>query len=122
MHSPKGKKGFVTKYGIGERESEDAMNFMTANGQTSTSTKADIVIEELNDTVSPFVMEDSVLSIGRRCAQDGYSFMWLSGEDPVMVDKEGKVIRMRVAGHIPYLVTNDNRPYTPIMARRPRRR
>ena len=49
-----------------------AMTFMTANGVTETDQKVDLVIDEIKDTISPFVMEESVLSIGKRCADYGY--------------------------------------------------
>ena len=51
------------------------MTFMTANGVTEAGQKVDLIIDEIKDTISPFVME----------------------EPPSVL-----VIRLRVKDHIPY--------------------
>ena len=38
----------------------EAMTLMTANGITETDQKVDLVIDEMKDTISPFVMEESL--------------------------------------------------------------
>ena len=74
------------------------------------------VVNEIKDTISPFVMEESpsVLSIGKRCADNGYGFLWMPGEEPVMFDDQKTVIRLRVKDHIPYLVPNDEAEHEPL--------
>ena len=70
----------------------------------------------MKDTISLFVMEESpsVLSIGRRCADSGYGFVWMPGEEAVMFDYRKSVIRLRVKGHIPHLVTKDETEHGPL--------
>ena len=85
------------KLGLSPRMSSEAMTFMTANGITETDQKVDLVIDETKDTISPFVVEE--------CADSGYGFLWMPGEEPVMFDDRMSVIRLRVKDHTPYLVT-----------------
>ena len=88
----------------------ETMTFMTANGIPETDQKVDLVIDEMKDTISHFVMEESpsILSIGRS-ADSGYGF--LPGEEPVMFDD---IKSVRVKGHIPYLGTNDETEQGPL--------
>ena len=62
-------------------------------------------IVRLKETITPFIMNDSpaLLSVGRRCMLDGYSFVWTSGKRPILVRPDGMVIELTVSGHIPYL-------------------
>ena len=91
------------------------MTFMTANGITETDQKVDLVIDDMKDTISPFVMEESpsVLSIGKRCGDNGYGFLWMPGEEPIMFDDRKSVIRFLVKDHIPNLGTNDETEHGP---------
>ena len=56
-------------------QDDDMVEFQTANGFTTTSSKAKIDVPEIAETVEPFVLNNTptVLSIGRRCMRDGYS-------------------------------------------------
>ena len=105
------------KLGLNPRMTSEAMTFMTAHGVTEADQKVDLVIDEIKDTVSPFVMEESpsVLSIGKRCAESGYGFRRMPGEEPIMFDDRKSVIRLRVKDNIPYLVTNDETEYEPLV-------
>ena len=87
----------------------EAMTFMTANGVTGADQKVDLIFDEIKDTISPFVLEESpsILSIGKRCADNGCGFLRMPGEKPIMFDDRQSVIRLRVKDHIPYFVTND---------------
>ena len=44
-------------------------------------------IVEFDESVEPYVLPNtpSVLSIGRRCVQEGYHFVWLSGKHPYLI-------------------------------------
>ena len=50
-----------------------------------------------------------LLSVGRRCLNDGYSFLWLSGENPYFVTSDGTIIRCLVSFGVPYIDTEDPR-------------
>ena len=65
------------------------ISFQTANGITDT------------DLVSNF--QASVLSVGKRCMNQNYGFVWPPGREPFMIDPDGKRITLFVNGDIPYI-------------------
>ena len=88
-----------------EMYEDEMVNFHTANGVTSTSKTTDIQFNVFEEPVRAHVLEDtpSVLSMGKRCLEQGYIFVWPSGKDPFMIDNNGLMINMRVKDHIPYV-------------------
>eukprot|EP00971_Amphidinium_carterae_P018904 372296-Amphidinium_carterae.1 len=62
-------------------------------------------VNTLRSTITPLLLESTpdVLSIGRRCVTEGYSFHWEKGENPYFVDKKGRRIDLSVERYIPYL-------------------
>ena len=70
---------------------DETVNFHTANGVTSSTQRSDIYFEALDEPAQVHVLEDtpSVLSMGKRCLDQGYSFVWPSGKTPYMIDQEG---------------------------------
>eukprot|EP00435_Cladocopium_sp_Y103_P026723 s1517_g6.t1 len=83
----------------------EMVNFHTANGVTSTSQMTDLNFEVFDEPVKAHVLDDtpSVLSMGKRCMEQGFSFVWPSGKDPFMIDNEGYIVKMKVKDHIPYI-------------------
>ena len=63
----------------------DVVNFHTANGVTSTTTMAKIDLGTFDDTIRAHVLEDtpSVLSVGKRCMDEGFTFTWPMGSHPL---------------------------------------
>ena len=57
--------------GVDIVKDDDEIVFQTANGSTSTSDVAKIVVDELDETVEPHVLDETptVLSVGRRCVK-----------------------------------------------------
>ena len=92
----------------------DRVNFHTANGITSTSTMVDLDFDTFNEPARAHVLEDtpSVLSLGKRCMEQCYTFVWPNGREPYMINSEGDKIRMEVHDLIPYvyLGAKDYRP------------
>ena len=92
----------------------DRVNFHTANGITSTTTMVELDFDTFNDPARAHVLEDtpSVLSLGKRCMEQGYTFVWPSGREPYMINSEGDKIKMEVHDLIPYvyLGAKDYRP------------
>jgi hypothetical protein len=43
--------------------------------------------------------------MGKRCMEEGCSFVWPSGESPFLVDSKGRVIVFEIKDNIPYIVT-----------------
>ena len=85
---------------------DDAVvNFHTANGVTSSTKRSDIKFEAFDEPAQAHILEDtpSVMSMGKRCVDLGYSFIWPSGKTPYMIDPNGDIIDMTVRDYIPYI-------------------
>ena len=81
----------------------------TANGITSVDREVPLYLPELNEECVPFVMKDTpdVLTMGRRCMNEGYSFVWKANSDkPYFRKPDGTRVVMKVENYVPYLVTN----------------
>ena len=52
-----------------------------------------------------YVLDDtpSVMSLGKRCMEEGYSFVWPSGKMPFMITKNGERIDLTIHDNIPYI-------------------
>ena len=94
--------------GVDIVKDDDEIVFQTANGSTSTSDVAKIVVDELDETVEPHVLDETptVLSIGRRCMKMGYAFHWTPGKLPFMVTAKQGFVHLQVKDDIPYLVSD----------------
>ena len=81
------------------------VNFHTANGVTSSTKRSDIKFEAFDEPAQAHILEDtpSVMSMGKRCIDLGYSFIWPSGKTPYMIDSNGDIIEMTVRDYIPYV-------------------
>ncbi len=58
------------------------LTFETAGGLVTTDLGASVWINEFEEAVKPHVLQKetpSVLSVGARCMEMGYSFIWLPG-------------------------------------------
>ena len=85
---------------------DDAVvNFHTANGVTSSTKRSDIKFKAFDEPAQAHILEDtpSVMSMGKRCVDLGYSFIWPSGKTPYMIDPNGDIIEMTVRDYIPYI-------------------
>ena len=93
----------------------DPIIFHTANGSTATQTEAEIDLGTFDMTSQAYVLDDtpSVMSLGKRCMEEGYSFVWPSGKMPFMVTKNGERIDLTIHDNIPYvdLGTYECTPY-----------
>ena len=76
--------------------------FHTANGSTATNKEAEI---DLGMTSQAYVLDDtpSVMSLGKRCMEEGYSFVWPSGQMPFLITKYGSRIGLTIHDNIPYI-------------------
>ena len=84
---------------------DEVANFHTANGVTSTLKMTDIKFDVFEESVKARVLDDtdtpSVLSMGKRCLEQGFTFIWPSRKEPFMIDKDGLIVKMKVKDHIP---------------------
>ena len=68
--------------------------------------QARIGVKEIGQIVKAWVMERSpaVLSLGRRCVEDGFDFVWRRrSRVPYYITEDHRIIRLETKGHIPYL-------------------
>ena len=58
----------------------------------------------------PHVLESTpaVLSVGKRCMEEGWTFVWNPWKKPLLISPAGKKIHLKVHGNVPYLVENKN--------------
>ena len=84
---------------------DKVVNFHTANGVTCLTKRSSIKFEAFNEPAEAHILEDtpSVLSMGKRCVDLGYSFVWPTGRTPFMLDPNGNIIEMTVKDYIPYV-------------------
>ena len=87
-----------------------SVTFQTANGETPSTHSIPLKMRELDETICPFVLKDtpSVISVGKRTMNDGYSFVWNASENPYFITPKGKVIPLEVLQDIPYLRRNSS--------------
>ena len=83
--------------------------FNTAGGPTTATTVAPLYIEELRGNIQPYVLSSTpaVVSMGRRCGHEGYSFVWMDGKCPYFITPDKQRMRLRVIGDIPYIIPGD---------------
>ena len=83
----------------------DPIVFHTANGPTAANKEAEIDLRTIAVTSQTNVLDDtpSVMSLGKRCMEEGCSFVWPSGKMPFMITKDGSRIDLTVHDNIPYI-------------------
>ena len=87
------------------------ISFQTANGVTDTDLVSNFQTESFKEPINAYVLDDtpSVLSIGKRCMNHKYGFVWPPGREPLMIDPEGKRISLFANGDIPYVRAGSSR-------------
>lgn len=87
----------------------DQITFHTANGPTVSDRSVSIDIGALDRPAIAHVLEDTppVLSVGKRCMDERYSFIWNAGKNPYLINKDGMRIDLTVKDYIPYILLGD---------------
>ena len=78
---------------------------LTANGEVHTHEEAQVFVHDLNQFVTVQLLEDTpaVLSLGKLCKDHGYSYEWVSGQEPRST-KNGKSILCKTDNYEPLVV------------------
>ena len=81
------------------------VQLQTAAGPLTVQTIAPMFVPELHQSIQPLVLQDSpaVLSLGKRCVEDGYTFMWPAGELPRLLAPNGSEVPLIVRQNVPYV-------------------
>ncbi len=79
--------------------------FSTADGRIEARNVMPLWCKELNQLGHPYLLHDTpqVLSVGKRCIEQGFTFHWEEGKKPIMTNPEGLVVELEVERNIPYL-------------------
>ena len=78
---------------------------MTANGEVQTHEEATNYVKELDIFLTMKVLENTpaVLSLGKLCDENGYSYEWINGQKPHLI-KNGIRIRCHTENFVPIVV------------------
>ena len=89
--------------------SPEPLELITANGSQSADQQASVHIDCIGKEVHPYVLPDTpaVISVGMRCIQDGWDFVWKSFSRPYFKKKDGTKIKLEVKDFVPYLPSRD---------------
>jgi len=87
----------------------EPLELITANGSQSADQQASVHIDCIDKEVHPYVLPDApaVISVGMRCVQDGWDFVWKSFSRPYFKKKDGTKIKLEVKDYVPYLPSRD---------------
>ena len=79
------------------RAAEHPISLVTANGSTEASEVADVKLPALPDPVQPYVLNHTpaVLSVGTRCVNQGYSFVWPANGKPIKLSSSRSKVMSR---------------------------
>ena len=78
---------------------------ITANGEVQTHEEATVYVKELAIFLTMKVLEDTpaVLSLGKLCDENGYSYEWINGQKPHLI-KNGIRIQCNTENFVPIVV------------------
>ena len=78
---------------------------ITANGKVQTNEEATVYVKELDIFLTMKVLEDTpaVLSLGKLCDENGYSYEWINGQKPHLI-KNGIRIQCNTGNFVPIVV------------------
>ncbi|MCP4192561.1 MAG: hypothetical protein GY768_18255, partial [Planctomycetaceae bacterium] len=71
------------------------LQFATAGGFVTTGSGASVWLAELQEMAIPYVLDTetpAVLSMGMRCMEMGYSFIWLAGQNPYFINPDWMIV------------------------------
>ena len=85
------------------------LTLRTANGKTSTRGVAHMIVDGVEELIEAHVLEStpSLLSLGKRCLEHGYRFVWQPFAEPKFYDPHGTPVRIEVINNIPYLFPSE---------------
>ena len=78
---------------------------ITANGEVQTHEEATVYVKELDIFLTMKVLVDTpaVLSLGKLCDENGYSYAWINGQTPHLI-KNGIRIQCNTENFVPIVV------------------
>ena len=85
----------------------DAVRLSTASGQVTVSEQTEVYLKPFKGPTTHLVMKEApaVLSVGRLCMDQGFSFHWERKKTPYLKASSGDKIDLVVCDYVPYLQT-----------------
>ena len=82
-----------------------AVRMSTPNGLVDANKSVSFSVPELGSPIDAYVLEHTptVVSIGTRCVNLGYHFVWRPYKRPYIITPGGKKITLEVINNVPYL-------------------
>ena len=86
--------------------SRSSTTVITANGEVQTHEEATVYVKELGIFLTKNVLEDasSVFSLGKLCDEHGYSYEWINGQKPHLIEKKCIRIQCNTENFVPIVV------------------
>ena len=83
----------------------DPTTVITANGEVQTHEEATVYVKELDIFLTMKVLDNTpaVLSLGKLCDENGYSYEWINGQKPPLI-KNGIRIPCNTENFVPIVV------------------
>ena len=84
---------------------ESPTTVITANGEVQSHEEATVYVKELEIFLTMKVLENTpaVLSLGKLCDENGYSYEWINGQKPHLI-KNGIRIQCNTENFVPIVV------------------
>ena len=85
------------------RKAQHTIILHTANGKVVARDAIDMFVKELGQNVEPYVLDTTpaVLSVGLRCMEMGFTFIWPPGKNPYFVTPSKQIIQLEVKNNVP---------------------
>ena len=92
------------------------ITFSTPNGRVLAHKTVPMYSKAMGGHMEPLLLSDTppVLSVGRRCMEQGYSFHWEAYEAPYLVNPQGACIALSVEKNIPFFDAQDEGTTSPL--------
>ena len=84
---------------------EQPIGLETANGFTEATHTIPTQSRVLGENLNPILLKSTpaVISLGLRCMEYGYDFIWLHGKNPYLITPTGRKVELVVINYVPYL-------------------
>jgi hypothetical protein len=85
------------------KSANQPINLCTANGPAKADKVANLNIPELDAKSQFYTLDDTptVLSVGKKCLEEGFAFHWPPGEAPYFIKPDGSRLDCRLRGRVP---------------------
>ena len=95
----------ISKKDLSDAEMDTLTKVITANGEVQTHEEATVYVKELDIFLTMKVLENTpaVLSLGKLCDENGYSYEWINGQKPHLI-KNGIRIICNTENFVPIVV------------------